>query len=91
MMFSDGIRPGGDLTELDNSDVKVPIRRHTRSSKKVERASPSSDSTFTEKAFFSQWGSSILNQRFGVGIINDVRKVVSLRSFPVVDYFCRDL
>lgn len=37
-MFSDGIRPGGDLTELDGSDqAHIPPRRSGRVQKKVER------------------------------------------------------
>lgn len=41
-MFSDGIRPGGDLTELDGSDTanRLPMRRSGRSQKKVEKGSP---------------------------------------------------
>lgn len=36
VMFSDGIRPGGDLTELDGSSERIlPIRRPTRSLKKL--------------------------------------------------------
>ena len=40
MMFSDGIRPGGDLTELDGSAevTRMPPRR-SRVQKKVERHS----------------------------------------------------
>ncbi|PVD22658.1 hypothetical protein C0Q70_15913 [Pomacea canaliculata] len=38
VMFSDGIRPGGDLTELDGSDqAHIPPRRSGRVQKKVER------------------------------------------------------
>ncbi|KAJ8309618.1 hypothetical protein KUTeg_012825 [Tegillarca granosa] len=39
VMFSDGIRPGGDLTELDGSDQvnRIMPRRTTRLHKKVER------------------------------------------------------
>lgn len=38
VMFSDGIRPGGDLTELDGSDLgRLPPRRTGRVQKKVER------------------------------------------------------
>nr|KAG5713953.1 hypothetical protein BaRGS_020281 [Batillaria attramentaria] len=38
VMFSDGIRPGGDLTELDGSDqARLPPRRTGRVQKKVER------------------------------------------------------
>lgn len=42
VMFSDGIRPGGDLTELDGSDTanRLPMRRSGRSQKKVEKGSP---------------------------------------------------
>ena len=37
-MFSDGIRPGGDLTELDGSDqTRIPPRRSGRTQKKVEK------------------------------------------------------
>jgi hypothetical protein len=37
-MFSDGIRPGGDLTELDGSSEQRPLLRKTgRIAKKVER------------------------------------------------------
>ncbi|XP_013412068.1 zinc finger FYVE domain-containing protein 16 isoform X2 [Lingula anatina] len=39
VMFSDGIRPGGDLTELDGSDERLPARRTGRSQKKVAQAS----------------------------------------------------
>ncbi|XP_025424618.1 zinc finger FYVE domain-containing protein 9 [Sipha flava] len=36
VMFSDGIRPGGDLTELDGSSERIlPIRRQSRSLKKL--------------------------------------------------------
>ena len=38
MMFSDGIRPGGDLTELDGSaEARVAPRRIGRVQKKVEK------------------------------------------------------
>ncbi|XP_076462589.1 uncharacterized protein LOC143294953 isoform X2 [Babylonia areolata] len=38
VMFSDGIRPGGDLTELDGSDqARLPPRRSGRAQKKVEK------------------------------------------------------
>ncbi|XP_064625104.1 zinc finger FYVE domain-containing protein 9-like isoform X2 [Lineus longissimus] len=38
VMFSDGIRPGGDLTELDGSSEQRPLMRKTgRTAKKVER------------------------------------------------------
>ncbi|ESO88131.1 hypothetical protein LOTGIDRAFT_193725 [Lottia gigantea] len=38
VMFSDGIRPGGDLTELDGSnDTSLPFRRTGRIQKKVEK------------------------------------------------------
>ncbi|XP_063409366.1 uncharacterized protein LOC134692743 isoform X5 [Mytilus trossulus] len=42
VMFSDGIRPGGDLTELDGSDTanRLPMRRSGRNQKKVEKGSP---------------------------------------------------
>jgi hypothetical protein len=42
VMFSDGIRPGGDLTELDGADAsnRLPIRRSGRSQKKVDKGSP---------------------------------------------------
>lgn len=42
VMFSDGIRPGGDLTELDGSDTanKLPPRRTSRAQKRVDRGSP---------------------------------------------------
>lgn len=41
-MFSDGIRPGGDLTELDGAEAsnRLPIRRSGRSQKKVDKGSP---------------------------------------------------
>ena len=40
VMFSDGIRPGGDLTELDGSnEPRLPLRKSGRSAKKVERSS----------------------------------------------------
>ncbi|XP_021342255.1 uncharacterized protein LOC110442795 isoform X2 [Mizuhopecten yessoensis] len=44
VMFSDGIRPGGDLTELDGSDAanKLPPRRTSRAQKRVDRGSPES-------------------------------------------------
>jgi len=36
VMFSDGIRPGGDLTDLDGSSERIlPIRRQSRSLKKL--------------------------------------------------------
>lgn len=57
VMFSDGIRPGGDLTELDgSSEPKLPTRR-SRSARKVERNLPTegmnahSFKTFTEKLY----------------------------------------
>lgn len=35
-MFSDGIRPGGDLTELDGSgETRMPFRRQGRLTKRV--------------------------------------------------------
>lgn len=35
-MFSDGIRPGGDLTDLDGSSERIlPLRRQNRSLKKL--------------------------------------------------------
>lgn len=43
-MFSDGIRPGGDLTDLDGSSERIlPIRRPSRSLKKL---SPTVNSKF---------------------------------------------
>lgn len=42
VMFSDGIRPGGDLTELDGSSdvpVRLPPQRAGRKVKVVERSS----------------------------------------------------
>lgn len=43
-MFSDGIRPGGDLTDLDGSSERIlPIRRQSRSLKKL---SPTVNSKF---------------------------------------------
>ena len=38
-MFSDGIRPGGDLTELDGAEAanKIPTRRSARSQKRIDR------------------------------------------------------
>ncbi|XP_050440718.1 zinc finger FYVE domain-containing protein 9 [Adelges cooleyi] len=36
VMFSDGIRPGGDLTDLDGSSERIlPVRRQSRSLKKL--------------------------------------------------------
>jgi len=36
VMFSDGIRPGGDLTDLDGSSERIlPTRRLSRSLKKL--------------------------------------------------------
>lgn len=36
VIFSDGIRPGGDLTELDvPSEPRLPLRRHNRVTKRV--------------------------------------------------------
>lgn len=36
VMFSDGIRPGGDLTELDgSSEPRIPYRRQERTSKRI--------------------------------------------------------
>lgn len=47
VMFSDGIRPGGDLTDLDGSSERIlPIRRPSRSLKKL---SP----TVNSKSFFN--------------------------------------
>ncbi|GAB6028768.1 Zinc finger FYVE domain-containing protein 16 [Chamberlinius hualienensis] len=43
VMFSDGIRPGGDLTELDGPDQKPPYRRLGRLQRRVDRQSTSSD------------------------------------------------
>ena len=46
-MFSDGIRPGGDLTELDGSTAsKFTPRKPFRTSKKIERAG---------KTYTSRW------------------------------------
>ncbi|KAK3108885.1 hypothetical protein FSP39_017895 [Pinctada imbricata] len=45
VMFSDGICPGGDLTELDGSNEatsRLPPRRSSRSQRKVEKGSPDS-------------------------------------------------
>lgn len=42
VIFSDGIRPGGDLTELDGSNKassRLPLRRSTRNQKRVEKSS----------------------------------------------------
>ncbi|XP_061192554.1 zinc finger FYVE domain-containing protein 9-like isoform X1 [Saccostrea echinata] len=42
VMFSDGIRPGGDLTELDGSNQassRLPLRRSQRSQKRVDKTS----------------------------------------------------
>ena len=41
VMFSDGIRPGGDLTELDgSSEIPSQPRRTGRRAKKVEPPKP---------------------------------------------------
>ncbi|KAL3868060.1 hypothetical protein ACJMK2_040898 [Sinanodonta woodiana] len=47
VIFSDGIRPGGDLTELDGfAEVqRLPIRRTTRLQKKLERSPPDGQSS----------------------------------------------
>ena len=38
-MFSDGIRPGGDLTELDaQAEARFPPARSGRKAKRVEKA-----------------------------------------------------
>ena len=42
VIFSDGIRPGGDLTELDGSNKassRLPLRRATRNQRRVEKSS----------------------------------------------------
>ena len=37
-MFSDGIRPGGDLTELDGSnEPRMPMRRSKRALRKMQQ------------------------------------------------------
>ena len=42
VMFSDGIRPGGDLTELDGpSESRIPQPRSGRRVRKVERTTES--------------------------------------------------
>jgi len=38
-MFSDGIRPGGDLTELDGAEAAhAPVQQASRRSKKVDKS-----------------------------------------------------
>lgn len=49
VIFSDGIRPGGDLTELDGSNKassRLPLRRSTRSQKRVEKSSAGESRSF---------------------------------------------
>ena len=47
-MFSDGIRPGGDLTELDGSPApRTLMRKSGRSARKVERNSGSEGTCFS--------------------------------------------
>ena len=47
-MFSDGIRPGGDLTELDgSSEIPSQPRRTGRRAKKVEPPKPGRTETLT--------------------------------------------
>jgi len=56
VMFSDGIRPGGDLTDLDgSSEIRVSSRKSGRSSKKVERTG-----TNDMPLFFIQFDGNIL-------------------------------
>jgi len=39
VMFSDGIRPGGDLTELDGTEaVHAPVQQASRRAKKVDKS-----------------------------------------------------
>ena len=47
VMFSDGIRPGGDLTELDGSSeiTRLPPRR-TRVQKRVERVNSGKSTSY---------------------------------------------
>ena len=48
VMFSDGIRPGGDLTELDgSSEIPSQPRRTGRRAKKVEPPKPGRTETLT--------------------------------------------
>ncbi|XP_033738011.1 uncharacterized protein LOC117325699 isoform X2 [Pecten maximus] len=56
VMFSDGIRPGGDLTELDGSDAanKLPPRRTSRAQKRVDRGSPDSGRSSNRKSRHSE-------------------------------------
>ncbi|XP_060082320.1 zinc finger FYVE domain-containing protein 9-like [Ylistrum balloti] len=56
VMFSDGIRPGGDLTELDGSDAanKLPPRRTSRAQKRVDRGSPDSARSNSRKSRHSE-------------------------------------
>ncbi|XP_050401600.2 zinc finger FYVE domain-containing protein 9 isoform X2 [Patella vulgata] len=50
VMFSDGIRPGGDLTELDgSSDTSLPFRRTGRIQKKVEKTQTGESSPKTRR------------------------------------------
>ncbi|XP_067677797.1 zinc finger FYVE domain-containing protein 16-like isoform X2 [Haliotis asinina] len=50
VMFSDGIRPGGDLTELDgSSEARLPPRRTGRLQKKVEKAQGGQSSPKTRR------------------------------------------
>lgn len=49
VIFSDGIRPGGDLTEIDGSNKassRLPLRRSTRSQKRVEKSSAGESRSF---------------------------------------------
>lgn len=56
VMFSDGIRPGGDLTELDGSEAanKLPPRRTSRAQKRVDRGSPDSGRSSNRKSRHSE-------------------------------------
>jgi len=41
VMFSDGIRPGGDLTELDGVEAaRSPVQSSGRRTKKVDKSGP---------------------------------------------------
>ncbi len=78
-MFSDGIRPGGDLTELDGSaEPRLPLRKSGRSSKRLMDRTPTpgeGNYHLPAKPLHNSDTDSVhFNQFYWMGICDKVRR-----------------
>lgn len=55
VMFSDGIRPGGDLTELDGAEQARAPRRSVRTARKATQQQQSKQALISAVYFFSSF------------------------------------